>query len=86
MHILSVEFKNCNFSPETGRHHATLLVEARERRVCLLAAAKLSETSDRGLVRNGLVADALRQLGRLPEYRNTHHKITLAGNALPELV
>ncbi|WP_371226088.1 hypothetical protein [Roseovarius sp. 2305UL8-3] len=83
MHILNVEVKDCRFSEETGRHKATLLVDCHESRVCLQAATHLARAAGQRDVIHGLMADALRQMKRLPEYRNTTEEITVAPSALP---
>ena len=82
MHILSVEVKDRSYSREKGRHEATLLVAGHENRVSFRAAARLAESSGVRDVTQGLLADALRQLRRLPEYRNTTREITVAADAL----
>ncbi len=83
MHILNVEVKDCQFSEETGRHKATVLVECYENRVCLQAATRMAQAARKHDVVQGLMADAMRQMKRLPEYRNTTREITMAPSALP---
>ena len=82
MHILNVEIKDWSFSEETGRHQATLLMDARQNRISLRAETAMAQASPQHDVMNGLLADAMRQLKRLPEYRGSEQEITLAQNAL----
>lgn len=82
MHILNVELKDCAFSPETGQFHATLLMDADARRLTLRAKADYENGMRRDDVAEVLLGDALRQLNRMPEYRNTPQKVTVARNAL----
>ncbi len=83
MHILNVELKDCAFSQETGQFHATLLMDAEAKRLSLRAAAEYQDGMRRGEVAKVLLDDALRQLKRMPEYRNSERQITVATNALP---
>ncbi|MFK7940003.1 MAG: hypothetical protein AB8B82_11530 [Roseovarius sp.] len=82
MHILSIELKDYAFSAETGQFHATLLMDADTRRMSLRAAADYQQGMLRQHVAEELLDDALRQLNRMPEYRNTSHQITVAQDAL----
>lgn len=82
MHILNVELKDCAFSPETGQFHATLLMDTGTQRLSLRAAAEHHDGMRRGDMAKGLLGDALRQLNRMPEYRNTERQITVAQDAL----
>lgn len=79
MLILNVEIMDYRVSAETGRCHATMLMQADGNRICLQAAADISSGRD---AYDGLLCDAIRQIGRLPEYRNSSHEITLARGAL----
>lgn len=83
MHIQTVEMKDCAFSAETGRFHATLLMQADARRMCLRTVADYHDGMHRADVARGLIDDAIRQLKRMPEYRNTGQRITVSEAALP---
>lgn len=82
MHILNVEMKDCTFSPETGRFHATLLMEADARRLHMRAAATYHDGMHRNEMAQVMLDDALRQLKRMPEYRNSASEVTVADDAL----
>ena len=81
MHIQTIEMKDCAFSSETGRFHATLLMNADTRRLSLRAAADYRAGMARGEVAQVLLKDALRQLSRMPEHRNTTQQVTVAEDA-----
>lgn len=83
MHIQTVEMKDCAFSAQTGRFHATLLMQTSARRICLRTAAPYHDGMHRSDVVRGLIDEAVRQLRRMPEYRNTGRQITVSEAALP---
>jgi len=82
MHIVNVEVKDCCFSEETGRYKATVLMDGHENRISIQAVTDLAQAARTRDVIHGLMADAMRQMKRLPEYRNTTREITLAPTAL----
>ena len=82
MHILNVEVKDYAFSKEKGCHQATLLMEGVDSRVCLRTASTHAASANHKDVVHGLIADAIRQLKRMPEYRGNAREITVAQNAV----
>lgn len=88
MHILDVKIENQARNTQTGLHSATLLLKTRDG--CISVSAKTDcpgEATDER-VRSRLMADALRQVRRMPEYRSGARQVTLADGicaAAPEL-
>lgn len=83
MHIQTVELKDCAFSAETGRFHATLLMQSDARRMCLRSTVDFQDGMRRADVARSLIDDAIRQLKRMPEFRNSDRQITVSDAALP---
>ena len=83
MHIETVRLEDVSLSRAERRYCATLLIEGAEQRISFRAQAAMSRVTHRQEMTRLLVDDALRQLRRMPEYRNSARPITLAQGALP---
>lgn len=81
MRITSIEIKGCVFVEEVGQYQATLLIESNENRLCLSASTRADPGLTKDVVFDALIADGLRQIKRMPEYRGTGREITLAPGA-----
>ncbi|MFN3210318.1 MAG: hypothetical protein ACE369_15185 [Roseovarius sp.] len=87
MKIERISLENLCVSPHSGAHVATVLLQSDVMSLSLRASA-LPGTEDCGLPRNevvirALVQDALRQVRRMPEYRNTPQDVVIAETAWP---
>lgn len=89
MKIKRISLENVAVSPHSGAHVATVMLQVDKKSLTLRASA-LPDTSDTGdkqrdVVTRALVQDALRQVRRMPEYRNGFEPITVADTAWPLL-
>ena len=87
MHILNVKIENQSRNAKTGLCSATLVLTTRDGCVSLRARTNCPDMAGAERLRSRLVADALRQLRRMPEYRSGARQVTLAGDicaAAPE--
>jgi len=89
MKIERISLENLAVSPHSGAHVATVYLQAGTASLNLRASA-LPKTEAAGLkqqeiVTRALVQDALRQVRRMPEYRDGTKTITIADTAWPML-
>jgi hypothetical protein len=87
MIIKRILLENVAISPSSGAHVATVLLHADTALLSFRASAlpHVSKTSakHKDIVTRALVQDALRQVRRMPEYRNGAKVITIADTAWP---
>lgn len=87
MKIERISLENMSVSPHSGAHVATVLLQGDKASLTLRASAMpaampggLSETA---IVTRALVQDALRQVRRMPEFRNAPQAIVVEDSAWP---
>ena len=87
MKIERISLENVAISPHSGAHVATVLLQGDSASLSLRASAMpntifdgLTETA---IVTRALVQDALRQVRRMPEYRNAPQAIVIDDSAWP---
>ncbi len=88
MKIKRISLENVAVSPHSGAHVATVLLQGDTAIYSLRASAlahvpENSQTPDIDVVTRALVQDALRQVRRMPEYRNAPQVVTVADSAWP---
>ena len=87
MKIKRISLENVTVSPHSGAHVATVLLKADTASLSLRASAMLTvvlgdRTGD-DIVARALVQDALRQVRRMPEYRDAPQSIEVDESAWP---
>lgn len=82
MHITKVIV--CDFKSDMvkRRHSAVVLLENEGGRITTQSTVTAEEGVDQAALAEALLADAIRQLARLPEYRTGETPITVADGAL----
>jgi hypothetical protein len=88
MRIDRISVDNVVVSPHSGAHVATVLLQGDTASLSLRASALpttgLDGFSDDEVVTRALVQDALRQVRRMPEYRNRPQSVVIADSAWPQ--
>ncbi len=87
MKIERISLENVAVSPHSGAHVATVLLQGDEGSLSLRASAMpttiLGDLTEAAIVTRALVQDALRQVRRMPEFRNAPQAVIVADNAWP---
>ncbi|SHL45252.1 hypothetical protein SAMN05444414_11497 [Roseovarius marisflavi] len=82
MHITKVTVCDLKSDMVKRRHSAVVLLENEGGRVTMQSTVTAEEGVDPAALAEALLADAIRQLARLPEYRTGETPITVADGAL----
>lgn len=87
MKIERISLENVAVSPHSGAHVATVFLHGDKASLSLRASAMpatmLSGLTESAIVTRALVQDALRQLRRMPEFRNAPQAIVVEDSAWP---
>lgn len=82
MHITKVIVCDLKSDMVKRRHSAVVLLENEGGRITTQSTVTAEEGVDQAALAEALLADAIRQLARLPEYRTGETPITVADGAL----
>jgi len=82
--IKKIQFDNLRYHPETARHVAVIILTTDECTMCLHGSAHTPQEANRSAIAEELLKDALRQVGRLPEFRRGNRTISVCHSATPE--
>ena len=82
MIITKVTVRDLKSEVLNRRHSAVVLLENERGRITMQSTVTAEEGVDPAALAEALLADAIRQLARLPEYRTGETPITVADGAL----
>lgn len=77
MHIVGFKVVDLREEPEPGLYRATLLLRTRSSQISLFVRTLIPNDSSSEHIRRILIDDAIRQVRRLPEYRDGTLSITV---------
>lgn len=77
MVIKKIQVENLRYNSATDSHSAIVILTTDQNTICLTGRTALSPSAPRADIRTALVADALRQVRQLPEFRSGAHHLTL---------
>ncbi|MFC3613831.1 hypothetical protein ACFORG_08695 [Lutimaribacter marinistellae] len=78
MQITGIEIIDTRFCTASGRHRASLRLTLPDRVVTLFCALALPEAVSPALRDRAMMADALRQMRRMPEFRSGRMALNMA--------
>ena len=83
MKIISIEIDRILWNQGTTSCHGTVVLTATDQTIALSAQAAIGRSSEMTEVQAALTQDALRQLRRMPEFRNGKRAVTIGVACMP---
>lgn len=85
MLIKKIQIENLRFTAGSQQHSAVVILTTDHSTLCLTGRTALKKTAPSAEIRTALIADAVRQVGQMPEFRSGQQQITLGHRAAPPL-
>ncbi|WP_425044778.1 hypothetical protein [Primorskyibacter sp. S87] len=85
MLVTDIEITHYTYCAQTGRHSANVCMTLRDQIVTMFCRLDLGLNGDAQGRARAFVADALRQLNRMPEIRSGRDTVNLAEDLVPAL-